>query len=163
MGFPDSSAGKESACNAGDLGSVPGLGRFPGEGKDYPLRYSGLENSMDYIVHGVAESPTGLSLFFLSYRFVVQRPAVSVGWPAFLSAGSGGGSFLAHPGVHSTCCGTVVPILCWLSAGAPHSQACHMAPCTSEPWRRQWQPTPVLLPGKSHGQRSLEGCSPWGR
>ena len=46
----------ESACNAGDLGSVPGLGRSPGEGKGYPLQYSGLENSMDCIVHGVAES-----------------------------------------------------------------------------------------------------------
>ena len=42
-------AGKESACNAGDLGSIPGLGRSPGEGKGYPLQYSGLENSMDYI------------------------------------------------------------------------------------------------------------------
>ena len=41
------SAGKESACNVGDLGSIPGLGRFPGEGKGYPLQYSGLENSID--------------------------------------------------------------------------------------------------------------------
>ena len=52
LGFPCGSAGKESACNAGDLGSIPGLGRFPGEGKDYPLQYSVLENSMDCIVHG---------------------------------------------------------------------------------------------------------------
>ena len=43
--FPCGSAGKESACNVGDLGSVPGLGRSPGEGKGYPLQYSGLENS----------------------------------------------------------------------------------------------------------------------
>ena len=47
MGFPCGSAGKESSCNAGDLGSSPGLGRSPGEGTDYPLQYSGLENSMD--------------------------------------------------------------------------------------------------------------------
>ena len=47
MGFPDSSVGKESACNAGDLGLIPGLRRFPGEGKGYPLQYSGLENFMD--------------------------------------------------------------------------------------------------------------------
>ena len=47
LGFPCGSAGKESACNAGDLGSIPGLGRSPGEGKGYPLQYSGLENSMD--------------------------------------------------------------------------------------------------------------------
>ena len=58
MGFPHSSVGKESACNAGDPSSIPGLGRFPGEGKGYPLQYSGLENSMDCIVHGVAKSQT---------------------------------------------------------------------------------------------------------
>ena len=57
-GFPCGSAGKESACNAGDLGSIPGLVRSPGEGKGYPLQYSGLENSMDCIVHGVAKSQT---------------------------------------------------------------------------------------------------------
>ena len=56
--FPCGSASKESACNAGDLDSIPGLGRSPGEGKGYPLQYSGLENSMDYIVDGVAKSRT---------------------------------------------------------------------------------------------------------
>ena len=61
MSFPGGSAGKESACNAGDLGSIPGLGRSPGERKGYPLQYPGLENSMDYTVHGVAQ--TGLSDF----------------------------------------------------------------------------------------------------
>ena len=54
-GFPDGSAGKESTCNVGDLGSIPGLGRSPGEGKGYLLQYSGLENSMDCIVHGVTK------------------------------------------------------------------------------------------------------------
>ena len=58
MGFPGGSAGKESACKARDLGSVPGLGRSPAEGKGYPLQYSGLENSMDCVVHGVAKSQT---------------------------------------------------------------------------------------------------------
>ena len=58
MGFPCGSAGEESACNAGDLGSIPGLGRPPGEGKGYPLHYSDLENSMDCIVQEVAESDT---------------------------------------------------------------------------------------------------------
>ena len=58
LGFPGGSAGKESACNAGDLGSISGLGRSPGEGKGYPLQYSGLENSMDCIVHGVTKSQT---------------------------------------------------------------------------------------------------------
>ena len=61
--FPCGSAGKESTCNAGDLGSIPGLGSSPGERKSYPLQYSGLENSMDCIVHGVAKSQTQLSNF----------------------------------------------------------------------------------------------------
>ena len=60
---PGGSAGKESARNVGDLGSIPGLGRFPGEGKGYPLRYSGLENSMNCIVHGVTKSQTRRSEF----------------------------------------------------------------------------------------------------
>ena len=86
LGFPCGSAGKESTCDAGDLGSIPGLGRSPGEVKGYPLQYSGLENSMDYIVHGVAKSRTPLSNFHF----------------------------------------------------------------------------PIFLLGKSHGQRSLRGYSPWG-
>ena len=56
MGFPGGSAGKESTCHEGDLGLIPGLGQSPGEGTGYPLQYSVLENSMDYIVHGIAES-----------------------------------------------------------------------------------------------------------
>ena len=63
MGFPCGSAGKESACNAGDVGLIPGLGRSPGERKGYPLQYSALENSMDSVVHGVAKSWTQLSDF----------------------------------------------------------------------------------------------------
>ena len=58
LGFPCGSAGKESACNAADVGSIPGLGRSPGEREGYPLQYSGLENSMDYTFHGVTESDT---------------------------------------------------------------------------------------------------------
>ena len=61
LGFPCDSAGKESDCNVEDLGSVPGLGRSPGEGKGYSLQYSGLEKSMDYIVRGVTKSRTRLS------------------------------------------------------------------------------------------------------
>ena len=79
IGLPWWRSGKESACNAGDLGTIPGLGRSPGEGNGYLLHYCDLENSMDCIVHR----------------------------------------------------------------------------------RRQWHPTPVLLPGKSHGRRSWVGCSPW--
>ena len=57
-GFPCGSAGKESTCNAGDLGSIPGLGRCPGEKKGYPLQYSGLDSFIDCIGHGVAKSWT---------------------------------------------------------------------------------------------------------
>ena len=68
LGFPGGSEGKASACNAGDLGSIPGSGRSPGEGNGNPLQYSCLENSMDRgawwaTVHGVAKSRTGLSGF----------------------------------------------------------------------------------------------------
>ena len=64
LGFPGGSAGKESTRNAGDLGSIPGLGRSPGGGKDYPHHQdSGLENSMDYIVHGITKSRTQQSDF----------------------------------------------------------------------------------------------------
>ena len=66
MGFPDGSDGKESACNVGDPGSIPGLGRVPGEGNGYPLQYSCLENSMNRgtqwaIVHVLTKSQTQLS------------------------------------------------------------------------------------------------------
>ena len=58
--------GKESACNAGDLGLNPGLGGSPGEGKGHPFQYSGLENAMDCIVHGVAKSQTLVGDFIFS-------------------------------------------------------------------------------------------------
>ena len=58
LGFPYGSADKEPANNGGDLGSIPELGRSPGEGKGYPLQYSGLENSIDYVVYAVAELDT---------------------------------------------------------------------------------------------------------
>ena len=73
MGFPGSSAGKESACKAGDSTSIPGSGSSPGEGIGYPFQYSCLENSMDYTVHGVTKSQTRLSNFHFTfipnYRF----------------------------------------------------------------------------------------------
>ena len=67
LGFPCDSAAKESSCNVGDLGLTPGLGRSPGEGKGYPLQYSGLENSMDCIVYGVTKSWTQLSDFHFHF------------------------------------------------------------------------------------------------
>ena len=71
---PHSSVGKESACNAGILGSIPGLGRSPGEGKGYPLQHSGLENC---IVHGVTKSQTRLSDF--QFHFPTSQFACVLG------------------------------------------------------------------------------------
>ena len=63
MGFPGNSTGKESTCNSGDLGLIPGLDRSPGKENGYPLQYSGLENSMDCLVHGVIKSRMQLNDF----------------------------------------------------------------------------------------------------
>ena len=86
-GLPCGSAGKEFACNEGDLGLVPGLGRSPGEGKDSPFQYSGLKNSMDCIAHGVAKSQTGLIKFH--FQFVcacsVAQLCLTLGGPVYCS------------------------------------------------------------------------------
>jgi len=71
LGFPRGSAGKESACSVEDLGLIPGLGRSPGEGKGCPIQYSGLENSMGCLVHGVAKNQTQLSDFRFT-SFILQ-------------------------------------------------------------------------------------------
>ena len=68
LGFCCGSADKESACNTEDLGSIPGLGRSPGEGKGCPLQYSGLENYVDCMVHGVAKSQPQLSDFHFHFH-----------------------------------------------------------------------------------------------
>ena len=65
-GFPGISVGEESACNVGDPGLTPGSGRSAGEGKGYPFQYSGLENSRDCIVPGVAKNWTQFTLHFTS-------------------------------------------------------------------------------------------------
>ena len=112
--FPCGSAGKESACIAGDLGSVPGLGRSSGEGKGYQPQYSGPENSMDCTVQGVTESDTteGLSLFkglqlktiniskwHLRRRHVLNSSSHGAAFATTLhtrSAGDGGWTLGAH-------------------------------------------------------------------
>ena len=82
MGFPGGSAGKESACNVGVLGLIPGLGRSPGEGNGYSLQYSDLENSTDGRVHGVTKSRAQLSNFHLR-----GFPGSSVGKESTCNAG----------------------------------------------------------------------------
>ena len=80
MSFLGSSAGKESSCNAGDSGSIPGLGRSPGEGNGYPLQYSGLENSENCLVHGVAKSWTPLSDFHFHFSSGNEDPESCLQW-----------------------------------------------------------------------------------
>ena len=73
MDFPFGSVGKESASNVGDLGSIPGLGRSPEEGKRHPLQYSGPENSMDCIVHRVAKNWTRLRDFHFHFHLELHE------------------------------------------------------------------------------------------
>ena len=81
--FPCGSVDKESTFNERDLGSIPGLERSPGEGKDYPLQDSGLENSMKCIVHGIGKSGTQLRDFhFLSHIFF-EEVSVKLFGPSF--------------------------------------------------------------------------------
>ena len=82
LGFPGVSDNKESACSTGDLGSIPGLGRSPGEGNGYSLQYSFLENSMDRgaswaTVQGVAKSWTQLRLTFSLLSLIVGKYLIS--------------------------------------------------------------------------------------
>ena len=83
LGFPGGSAGKESACNVGDLGLIPGLGRSPAEGNSYTLQYSGLENSVDCIVRGVEKSRTRLSDFH--FPFIITLPGMPASYITFLN------------------------------------------------------------------------------
>ena len=78
--FPDSSVGKESTCNAGDPSLIPGLGRRPGEGNGYLLQDSGLENLMDYTVHGVTKSWTCLSNFHFHLNILWYCFSLGLEW-----------------------------------------------------------------------------------
>ena len=96
MGFPSGSEVKASACNAGDLGSIPGLGRSPGEGNGNPLQYSCLENPMDggawwATVHRVAKSRTQLSDFTHIYIYI---------WPHHMVCRDSINSFLNRDQTH---------------------------------------------------------------
>ena len=81
LGFPCGLAGKESACNAGALGSIPGLGKSPGEGRGYPLQDPGLENSMDCIIHGVPKSGHDWVTFTLTAQLCTQWPRYRTSTP----------------------------------------------------------------------------------
>ena len=110
-------AGKDSACSTGDLGSICGLGRPLEKGNEHTLQCSGLENSMDWIVHGVAKSQARLTDFHI--RFLLISNAFSI-----------------------SC-------ICALLGG-------------EDLLEKEMATTPVFLPRKSHGRRSLVGYSLWG-
>ena len=90
LGFPCGSVGKESACNVGDLGSIPRLGRSPGEGKGYPLQYSGLENPLDSKFRGVTKSRRRLSDFHF-HRTILFKNEI------YVIFGKHAGHFFALP------------------------------------------------------------------
>ena len=82
-GFSCGSVGKEFACHASDLGSIPGLGRSPGEGKGHSLQYSGPENSMYYTVHRVPKTRTQLSNFHFHINLLLIALCVNLLWVVF--------------------------------------------------------------------------------
>ena len=137
MGFPGGSNGKESSCNAGNLHSMPGSGRLPGEGNGNPLQHSCLENPMDRgawwaTVHGVAKSQTRL----IDFTFTVYYSSV------FVSTGFPGGS----NGKESAC-----------NVGDPGS----IPELGRSPGERNSNPHQYSCLENSHGQMSLAGYSPW--
>ena len=155
LGFPCVSAGKESTCNAGDLGLIPGLGRSPGEGKGYPLQYSGLENSMDCIVHEVTKSQTEPSGFYfhnLSITVIgtVQSESrhVDFGWVIVLASVSH-----THPATPSFCFFffswrlllyniVVVFVIHWQES----AMGLHVFPIPIPPTHHPLRPIPLGLP-----------------
>ena len=78
LSFPGGSAGKEFVCSVGDLGSIPGLGRTPGERNGYPFQYFAVENSMDCIVHGVENSQTQLSDFHFHRNYTSPKEKLKI-------------------------------------------------------------------------------------
>ena len=152
MGFPGGSDGKLSACSAGDLGWIPGLGRSAGEGNVHPLQYSCLENPTDREVWPASLLDMTEQLTYtlrLSRICYFQEKAMAP---------------------HSSTLAWKLP---WTeepsglqsmgSLRVGHDWATSLSLFTFMNWRRKWQPTPVFLPGESQGRRSLVGCHLWGR
>ena len=134
MGFPGGSEVKASACPAGDLGSIPGSGRSPREGNGNPLQYPCLENPM-----------VGCSAWDPEELDRAER-------------------LHFHFHFHFHFLYTIFPGDWEVKASASNAGDLGSIPGSARfLWRRQWHPTPVLLPGESHGRRSLVGCSPRGR
>ena len=140
-----------NAVDARDRGLIPGSGRSFGVGNGSPLQYSCLENSMDRGAHGITESQTWLSswahIHILGVTYVNRCKILLLYW-----------CFYHY---------TVSFIFLWpvslVAQMVKHLPAMQETWVGKIPWRRKWQSTPAVLPGKSHGWRSLIGYSPWGR
>ena len=128
-GFPWWLNNKESACNAIEVGSIPGSGRSPGEGNGNPLQYSCLENFMDRGTWWVTVRRTAKSQIQL--KQLSTHTCMEQRWASLLAQSSA--CQYRRPGFDPR--------------------------VGKMPWRRKWQPAPVFLPGESHGQRSLAGYS----
>ena len=174
-------SGKESACNARDTCLIPGSGRSPGEGNGYPLQYSCLGNPMDGgawwgTVHGVAKSQTWLTDSTTTTKYIYVYILFQKGYTLLKARGKNlfhAFQFLTHSMTCSRMNTISTATVTWHSSlyvsGSSHGHFLNkyishsgLGALPTTPWRRQWHPTPVLLPGKSHGRRSLVGCSPWG-
>ena len=176
LGYPGGSAGKESAYYAGDLGSIPGLRRSPGEGKGYLLPYSGLENSMDCRVHGVAKSGTWLSDLHFHFHFQEKRNQEFLLGSRKLASTCQGLRTLNSYYLFPCCCSWVLlcvsinplagplqlPLLCWGLCGCLSPPLCPWFQ-GSTPYRRLLL-KPITLPSCSPGQGSKRlqssSCSP---
>ena len=192
QGFPDGSDGKESVCDAGDLGLIPWLERSPREGKGYPLQYTCLENSMGRgawwaTVHGDCSRTCYQTNWFPKCAGLPSQPHVmenrefpfsyilasswycqifnnlmdltSISFPKLVFASEN--IFLTY---YILICFCYHIFLCTYSGKESPCQCRKLRfdPWVRKiPWRRKWLPIAVFLPGKSHGQGSLAGCSPW--
>ena len=139
MGFPGGSAGKASACNAGDLGSIPGLGRCPGDGKGYTLQYSGLENPMDCIVHGVTKSQTRLSYFHFPYTCCAHMLSCSTS-QIYMSVLSPPQGIILHSPWYCGYMGNGFNIFLQLIKEAKDDSCCWIPKNSSPPWKRTEKP-----------------------
>ena len=148
MIFPGGSDGKESTCNTGDLGSIPGLGISPGGENGNPLQYSCLEN-----LHGQLNL-AGYSLCGCKESDMPER--LSTAHTPFQTIKSE---------LWSKATRYIMQLQWWLRRYSICLQSGRLgfSPWVWKiSWTRKWQPTPVFSPGKSHGRRSLVGYSPWG-
>ena len=180
MGFTGASEGKECACNAGDLGLIPGLGRSPGEGNGYPLQYPGLEHFLDckgnqcwmFIgrIDAEAETPI-LWPHDAKNRLIGKDPDDGKDWRQEEKGTRGWIGWMASPTLWT-----------WVSVssrsrwwtGKPgvlhsmgsqrfgHDWVTELNWTDTNIWSRKWQPTEVFLSGKFHEQRSLVDYNPWG-